>query len=102
MESMTASATAMDTTTTAAGPATDQIEALENEISAKLKELAALRKAATNEKVSDYTFHGWSNEEVTLNELFGDKKELIVIHNMGKRCSYCTMWADGFSGMTKH
>jgi predicted dithiol-disulfide oxidoreductase (DUF899 family) len=30
--------------------------------------------------------------------MFGDKENLILIHNMGKACSYCTLWADGFSG----
>jgi predicted dithiol-disulfide oxidoreductase (DUF899 family) len=34
--------------------------------------------------------------------MFGDKKDLIVIHNMGKSCGYCTMWADGFIGVYKH
>jgi predicted dithiol-disulfide oxidoreductase (DUF899 family) len=25
----------------------------------------------------------------------------MVIHNMGKGCSYCTLWADGFNGFVK-
>ena len=29
-----------------------------------------------------------------LADLFGDKDELVLIHNMGESCSYCTMWAD--------
>ncbi|MET1014370.1 MAG: DUF899 family protein [Paenisporosarcina sp.] len=36
---------------------------------------------------------------VSLLDLFGDKDDLIVIQNMGKSCSYCTMWADGFNGV---
>ncbi len=39
---------------------------------------------------------------VRLSELFGDRKDLIVIHNMGTTCSYCTMWADGFNGVYDH
>ena len=35
-------------------------------------------------------------------DLFGDKNELFVVHNMGKSCSYCTMWADGFNGIYHH
>ncbi len=35
-------------------------------------------------------------------KLFGDKDDLIVIHNMGRGCSYCTMWADGFNGLLPH
>jgi len=40
------------------------------------------------------------NTTVTLSELFGDRDELLVVHNMGKNCSYCTLWADGFTGLT--
>src|SRR5690606_947192 len=32
--------------------------------------------------------------DVALQDLFGDKNELILIHNMGASCQYCTMWAD--------
>ncbi|MGO4937524.1 DUF899 family protein [Fundicoccus sp. Sow4_H7] len=32
-------------------------------------------------------------------DLFGDHKALIVIHNMGKHCQYCTAWADGLNGV---
>ncbi|WP_408010545.1 DUF899 family protein [Pseudalkalibacillus sp. A8] len=39
---------------------------------------------------------------MTLQELFLDKDELIVIHNMGKGCNYCTLWADGFNGVYHH
>lgn len=38
----------------------------------------------------------------TLGELFGDRKDLVVIHNMGKSCSYCTLWADGLNGLLPH
>src|SRR5262249_38385193 len=36
---------------------------------------------------------------VKLSALFGGKDDLIVIHNMGASCPYCTMWADGFNGV---
>jgi predicted dithiol-disulfide oxidoreductase (DUF899 family) len=39
---------------------------------------------------------------VRLSELFRGKKDLIVIHNMGRSCRYCTMWADGFNGLQHH
>ncbi len=35
-------------------------------------------------------------------EMFGDKKQLLLIHNMGQGCRYCTLWADGFNGFLKH
>ena len=34
--------------------------------------------------------------------MFGSHKYLVVIHNMGKSCSFCTMWANGFEGIYKH
>ena len=45
----------------------------------------------------DYEFTGRDGEKVKLSEMFGDKKYLYTVHNMGKGCSYCTMWADGFN-----
>ena len=76
------------------------------EIEAKiLKEkiaLSALRKKAPLEEISDYTFKAHDGTEVKLSDLFGRHKDLILIHNMGRGCPYCTMWADGFAGFTKH
>jgi predicted dithiol-disulfide oxidoreductase (DUF899 family) len=39
---------------------------------------------------------------VRVSELFGHKDTLIVIHNMGKTCPACTMWADGYNGLRAH
>ncbi|MBS1493436.1 MAG: DUF899 family protein [Bacteroidetes bacterium] len=50
----------------------------------------------------DYEFTSLDGGKVKLSEMFGDKKNLFVIHNMGKSCPYCTMWADGFNGMYKY
>ena len=49
---------------------------------------------------ADYVFET-AEGSATLSELMGERDELIVIHNMGKGCSYCTLWADGFSGLRK-
>ena len=37
-----------------------------------------------------------------LSDLFGKKDDLIVIHNMGASCVYCTLWADGYNGIYPH
>jgi predicted dithiol-disulfide oxidoreductase (DUF899 family) len=37
-----------------------------------------------------------------LSNLFGRHNSLIVIHNMGQECAYCTLWADGFEGVYYH
>lgn len=69
-----------------------------NEIRAKVK---ALRAATEPEPVENYRFEGASGP-ITLEELFGDQRYLYVVHNMGARCSYCTMWADGLNGVLPH
>ncbi len=79
-----------------------QIEALENKILAEKKNLVDLRRKLRPEEVNDYVFRGHDGAEVKLSEMFGGHDELILVHNMGKACPYCTMWADGFVGLTKH
>ena len=53
------------------------------------------------QEVDDYLFQGAAGP-VRLSELFNDKDHLFVIHNMGKGCPYCTLWADGFNGIIHH
>jgi predicted dithiol-disulfide oxidoreductase (DUF899 family) len=71
------------------------------QIEALRKEMRAIQAAIEPEPVSDYEFAGW-NGPVKLSELFGDKRDLFVIHNMGAGCAYCTLWADGFNGVYEH
>ncbi len=56
----------------------------------------------TKKIVKDYFLKDSTNKEVTLSRLFNNKEELILIHNMGTHCRYCTMWADGFNGVLPH
>lgn len=79
-----------------------EIQKLELEIIEKKKQLAELRKGIKGEQVENYIFVTSHNKQVTLLELFGNKNELLVVHNMGKSCSYCTMWADGFNSVYHH
>ena len=55
-----------------------------------------------SEQVDDYELLGSKNQKINLSGLFGKKKDLIVVHNMGNSCPYCTMWADGFNGLLSH
>jgi predicted dithiol-disulfide oxidoreductase (DUF899 family) len=73
------------------------------------KQIAELRKKQIEvakgnglEEVQDYVFKDTEGKEIRLMDLFGEQEELIVIHNMGKSCPYCTLWADGFSSSTPH
>lgn len=79
-----------------------QIANLEKEIRSRKQQLAELRRKVTPIIVHNYTFLDFKRNEVLLSDLFGDKQELLVIFNMGKGCRYCTLWADGFNGLTRH
>ncbi len=61
-----------------------------------------LRKKLQVEQIDDYQFLDGEGRKVSLSSLFGDKDDLIVVHNMGKGCAYCTLWADGFNGARHH
>ena len=78
------------------------IESLEESLIENKKKLADLRRKFLKKEISDYVFLTHDGLEVKLSELFGDKDELLLIHNMGKGCPYCTLWADGFNGVLQH
>jgi predicted dithiol-disulfide oxidoreductase (DUF899 family) len=63
--------------------------------------MPALQETVEPEEVADYMLTG-ADGPVRLSALFGDKDTLFVIHNMGKTCPNCTMWADGFNGVLPH
>ncbi len=76
------------------------------ELEKKLDELREARVAAVAASGPPLTGHTLalapSGARVTLRELFAGKQDLLVIHNMGKRCVYCTLWADELSGIAHH
>ena len=53
-------------------------------------------------EVEDYVFESAERGRVRLSQLYGARDHLFVIHNMGASCPYCTLWADGFSGVLEH
>lgn len=79
-----------------------EIEQLERELREKEQELARMRRRRPAEFVGDFILRGPGDTAVALSTLFGDRDDLIVVHNMGSRCPYCTLWADGFSGVLPH
>lgn len=79
-----------------------EIDALQNEVDAAKQRLVEARKRRPKEPIEDYVFKEFDNREVHLSELFGDKNDLILVHNMGTGCVHCTMWADGFIGLVPH
>jgi len=79
-----------------------EIDDLEHEVEAAKQRLTEARKRRPREQVQDYLLKDSDGADVRLSELFGSKEDLIVVHNMGTGCSYCTMWADGFTGILPH
>lgn len=71
------------------------------EIAALRDKMRALQAEIEPEEVADYTFAS-GDGEVRLSGLFGARDTLIVIHNMGRTCPACTMWADGHNGVVPH
>ncbi|QIL91384.1 DUF899 domain-containing protein [Microbulbifer sp. SH-1] len=78
-----------------------EITALQQQIGELKNKLAALQKQSAGEEIPDYTFKTLDGE-VHLRDLFGEHDTLLVIHNMGQGCRYCTLWADGFNGLLPH
>lgn len=78
-----------------------RIETIETRIGELERQLAALRREAYGGEVADYELAG-PDGPVRLSQLFGGRDRLIVVHNMGFACPYCTMWADGFNGLLPH
>ena len=79
----------------------EKIVELESEILRLQRELAALKAESQDKPVASYIFDTL-NGEISLDELFDGRSDLLVVHNMGKACSYCTAYADGFNGILPH
>lgn len=80
---------------------TSRIQELEAQIEQLKQELSKARRETKPERVSDYTFQS-SEGDISLSKLFGERQDLLVIHNMGKSCNYCTMWADLLPCQLRH
>jgi len=79
-----------------------EIDELEYQLQDVKRKLAELRRQRPREEVRDYQLLNSEGREASLSSLFGDKSSLILVHNMGRNCSFCTMWADGFTGLLPH
>ena len=77
-----------------------KIRKLEARLVRQHKKLGELKRRRPPEQVANYTLAGPTGP-VKLSALFGSHKDLIVVHNMGRRCPYCTMWADGYNEVLK-
>jgi predicted dithiol-disulfide oxidoreductase (DUF899 family) len=75
-----------------------QLESQIYELTTKLNKLRGQNEAA---EIKNYSFETL-NGTTTLLDLFGKHETLLVIHNMGQGCRYCTLWADGLNGFVPH
>ena len=75
-------------------------ELYKEQVDLKRRVLEALRHAAAM-PVEDYELAS-GDGPVRLSSLFGDRPDLLVIHNMGRSCAWCTLWADGIVGLYPH
>lgn len=80
----------------------DELTRLSKEIeAAKQRYVEALRRAAP-EPVDDVQLRRPDGSPVMLSALFGGRPDLLIWHNMGRSCVYCTLWADGLRGFVEH
>ena len=78
-----------------------EIAELEGQIFEMTKRLAELRAQSPGIEVRNYSFDTLGGQ-TTLSDLFGDQNKLLMIHNMGQGCRYCTLWGDGLNGFIQH
>jgi predicted dithiol-disulfide oxidoreductase (DUF899 family) len=70
-------------------------------IAALRQRMRRVQRAIEPQPVADYTFATTAGP-TRLSQLFGARRELFVVHNMGASCPYCTLWADGYNGLYPH
>lgn len=82
--------------------AEQQLEVLWKEVETRMEQIREIQKKEAYTVVEDLEFTVAEGKTVRLSELFGAKTDLIFVHNMGRGCTYCTLWADGLNGVVKH
>ena len=79
----------------------EEIMKLEQELYKLTTKLNQLKAEHLGPEVSNYAF-STQQGDITLEDCFGANDKLLVIHNMGQACRYCTLWADGINGFLPH
>lgn len=79
-----------------------ELSRAERELMRAKARVTRLRRRLPRTVVQDYSLTGAGGRRVKLSALFGRHRDVILIHNMGRTCPYCTTWADGFNGVLKH
>lgn len=79
----------------------NEIRNIEQQLFHLMKKLSKLQQSNCGDEVKNYSFTTLDGE-TTLLDFFENNDKLLVIHNMGQGCRYCTLWADGFNGFLPH
>lgn len=80
----------------------DYIHQLQHDVAKAKQKLSDAIAALPADPVEDWRLSRLDGTGVNLSELFGEKTELLVIHNMGRGCPYCSLWGDAMIGIAKH
>lgn len=80
----------------------EQIQTLQREVLDAKQRLRDAVAAFEPEPVEDWELHGLNGCVVKLSRLFAGKRELLVVHNMGRSCRYCSLWGDAMRGIAPH
>lgn len=79
----------------------EEIKKTEMEIFELTQKLNSLRANNSGRTIPNYEFNTLEGT-TNLTDLFAGKDKLLVIHNMGQGCRYCTLWADGINPFVEH
>ncbi len=77
------------------------VQELEYQIYELTQQLNEKRKQTPGVLVSDYSFDTTAGTQ-NLSSFFGKHEKLLVIHNMGQACRFCTLWGDGINAFMPH
>jgi len=78
-----------------------KLAAYRSDIAKIRRKMRQLQATIEPEAVQDYSFESVEGP-TRLSTLFGDKRDLFLVHNMGSSCPFCTLWADGYNGIYHH
>lgn len=81
--------------------AVSEMDALQQQIMEKTARLRELQAAQPGVEVGNYAF-STIDGRVSLRDLFAGRDKLLLIHNMGQACRYCTLWGDGLNPFLPH
>ncbi|KAF0242589.1 MAG: hypothetical protein FD180_3819 [Planctomycetota bacterium] len=75
---------------------------LERKIFKLKQQLSALHRSGKPRAIPDYVFRTHNGKPLRLSQAFGKHQDLVLVHNMGTFCPYCTLWADGLVSLLPH